>query len=197
MKDEKFMLISMEDVRAKRLAEVIGNKTCKKIIDYLADNGEASVKDVSDALSIPINTAEYNVKKLLGAELIQKRKNFFWSKKGKKIVMYELSNKSIVIAPRGADISSKLKALIPVFIVAGVGTFASYVWGAIRQGGRELAVKSSEMVYDSAPVMAEFVQAGSETITTSTWSLAGNHWWFLGGALLVTLIFSVLNWRKL
>jgi len=122
MTDEKFMLVSLEDAKIKSLAEVLGNKTCKKIIDYLADNEEASQKDLSLALDIPMNTMEYNMKKLLLSGLVQKRKNFFWSKKGKKIVMYELSNKSIVISPK-KRVGEKFKSLVPTFILTGVLTF--------------------------------------------------------------------------
>jgi len=196
MVDEKFMLISMEDDRAKKLAEVLGNKSCKKIIDYLADNEEASVKDISDALGIPINTAEYNVKKLLGAELVQKRKNFFWSKKGKKIVMYELSNKSIIIAPKGSNIS-KLKALLPAFMIVGVGTFVSYVWGALKSGGQDIARGTEEIFYaagdaliEAAPKAVDYTQ---ELIITPS-----PAWlWFLAGGFLALGIVSLVNWRKL
>ena len=91
MVNDKFVLVSMNDDRTKKIADVLGNKTCKKIIDYLADHEEMSAKDLSDGLKIPLNTLDYNMKKLLDSELVKKTKNFFWSKKGKKIVMYELS----------------------------------------------------------------------------------------------------------
>ena len=33
MTERKFLLVSLEDERAKHLADVLGNKTCNKIID--------------------------------------------------------------------------------------------------------------------------------------------------------------------
>ena len=62
--DDKFILMGLNDKRSKKIAEVLGNKTCKKIIDYLAETKQASEKDIADALNIPINTTEYNLKKL-------------------------------------------------------------------------------------------------------------------------------------
>ena len=56
-------MISMDDDKAKAMAGVLGNKTCKKIIDCLAEQ-ETSEKDLADNLKLPISTVEYNLKKL-------------------------------------------------------------------------------------------------------------------------------------
>ena len=116
MDENHFMLISLEDSKSKAISEVLGSKTCKKIIAYLSERKEASQKDLSDALNIPMNTLDYNIKKLVESGFIQKKKEFFWSKKGKKIIMYELSNKSIVISPKKST-SQKFKSIIPAFIL--------------------------------------------------------------------------------
>ena len=209
MADEKFMLVSLDDPKMKSLSEVFGNKTCKRIIDYLAENEEASQKDLSDALDMPINTVEYNIKKLIESGLIQKRKNFFWSKKGKKIVMYELSNKSIVISPRKSA-AEKFKSLIPAFMLTLVGTFAIWVYeklhfassdlsnsvsDSVMQKGVEVAVSAPSLAYDSANQVARTtVNHASDVFSTHPSPL----WMaFLGGALLVLLIVSIVNWRKL
>ena len=116
---KKYLLFSIEDNSAKKLAGILGNKTCKKIIDVLAEK-EASEKDLANELKIPINTIEYNLKKLLEAEIVEKTKNFFWSKKGKKIPMYKVSNKSIVISPK-SKLLSDLSSILPVAILSGLG----------------------------------------------------------------------------
>lgn len=213
MSNEKFMMISLEDPKMKNLADVFGNKTCKKIIDYLADNEEASQKDLSDALKVPMNTMEYNIKKLLESELVNKRKNFFWSKKGKKIVMYELSNKSIVISPR-RSVSEKIKGLLPGFMLVGVGTFAAYVYEKVRYVetfAKEIAVSSSEesmpmmakgaeIVMDSASVGVndEIVNAVVAHAPSAFSVVPSDLWvWFLAGGLLSMFVVSLVNWRKL
>ncbi len=119
--DDKFILMNLEDERSKKIAEVMGNSTCKKILDYLSDVKEASQKDLSDALNIPMNTLEYNVKKLLDSGLVEKTKNFFWSVKGKKIPMYKLARKHIVISPKYSKPNlNVLKTVIPIILVFGV-----------------------------------------------------------------------------
>lgn len=113
--------MGLDDERSKKVAEVLGNKTCKKIIDYLAEIKEASEKDISDALKIPINTVEYNLKKLLDASLVEKTKNFFWSKKGRKIGLYKLARKHIVISPKSTKPSlTVLKTIIPVIVTVAI-----------------------------------------------------------------------------
>jgi predicted transcriptional regulator len=84
--EKKYILLSLEDPKSKKLSEVLGNKTCKKIIDFLTETKEASEKDISDALNIPLSTTEYNLKKLVGADLVEKTKNFFGAKKEKKFL---------------------------------------------------------------------------------------------------------------
>ncbi|MFA5857413.1 MAG: beta-propeller domain-containing protein, partial [Candidatus Pacearchaeota archaeon] len=121
MANDKFILIGMDDSRSKDIAEILGNKTCKKILDYLADIKEASEKDISDALEIPINTVEYNLNKLIKSGLAEKTKNFFWSRKGRKIDMYKLAKKHIVISPKSTKVDmQKLKSVVPVILISAL-----------------------------------------------------------------------------
>lgn len=114
MVDDKFIMMGLNDERSKKIAEVMGNKTCKKMIDFLADTKEASEKDIADALDMKLNTVEYNLKKLLASGLVEKSKTFFWSKRGKKIPMYKLAKKHIIISPKARPNMAMLKTIIPV-----------------------------------------------------------------------------------
>jgi predicted transcriptional regulator len=207
MGEENFILVSLEDSKSKEISEVLGSKTCKRIIAYLSENKEASQKDLSDNLKIPMNTLDYNIKKLLSSGFIQKRKNFFWSKKGKKIVMYELSNKSIVISHKKPT-SEKLKSIIPALILTAAGTFAVWTYEKLSAlplfeesvsmgaGGSNLMDKTVGTVSEGAtysttvPAVHSFLQSVSQN-TPLVWG------WFLAGALFVLTIFSIVNWRKL
>ena len=83
MKKNNFILMSLDDPRAKKVAQVVGNKTSQKILNYLAENSKKSEQDIATELKIPLNTVGYNIKQLLDTGLIDKTNNFFWSKKGK------------------------------------------------------------------------------------------------------------------
>ncbi|MCR4327746.1 MAG: winged helix-turn-helix transcriptional regulator [Nanoarchaeota archaeon] len=190
MTDDKFILMSLDDDRAKSLAEVLGNKTCKKIIEYLSETTEASQKDLADFLKAPINTIEYNIKKLLKSGFIQKRKNFFWSKKGKKIVMYELTNKSIIISPK-KSVGEKVKSLLPSFIILFAGTVLLWVYSRINS----INVENNLNIGYKDEIVGTVVNNALPPILSPDinplWI-----WFFLGGVLAL-LVFSVVNWRKL
>ena len=200
MTDEKFILVSMEDTRSKKIADALGNKTCRKIVDYLAEKNEASAKDISDALGVPLNTLDYNLKLLLNSEIVEKKKNFFWSRKGKKIIMYGLSNKSIVISPK-KKISSKLKSILPVAILVGAATFAVYVYNKVLNVSQNTIYKTDEFFIESSETSKVTADSFINAVQIYNPSILFNDahtWiWFLGGCVLALIIFSVLNWRKL
>ena len=194
MTKNNYLLISLDDEKSKAVAEVLSSKTSKKIINYLAENVEASQKDLSDALKIPLNTIEYNIKKLLASGFIQKRKNFFWSKKGKKITMYEISNKSIIISHK-KKVSEKIKSIIPAFILTAVGTFAVWVFEKIKYSAETLQriVPNSNDAFLGIQESAKAISPENlmTPIGTPLWL------WFLIGGLIAIFIIAIVNWRKL
>jgi DNA-binding transcriptional ArsR family regulator len=188
MPDKKYILISMEDDGAKKIAEILRNKTCKKIIDLLAEK-ESSEKEISEKLNIPINTAEYNLKKLLDSELIEKTKDFFWSKKGKKIPVYKLSNKSIIISPK-RKISSSIKSILPVAILTGIAALI------IRQLTLPSIIRAKDF---NVPSAVETLSGASAHVNESLPFLQQIPvWiWFVVGACFAIMVFQLLNLRKI
>jgi len=204
VEEDKFIMIGLGDERSKKIAEVIGNKTCKKIIDYLSEVKEASEKDIADKLSIPINTAEYNLNKLIESGLIEKTKNFFWSVKGRKIDMYRLSNKRIIISPK-----SSFKGVLPAFIavlalsftikvITDKLSYASYagqelfVNGEVRNIAADTgagALKTASENVQNIPSFAPSIQnlCLNSSIGSEAWA------WFLFGGLITILIFLLIN----
>ena len=106
------IMIDLDDERSSKIAEVLSNKTSKKILGALAE-GEMSETESANILKVPLNTVHYNVKKLEGAGLIEKVKGFLWSVKGKRMHKYRVVNKKIVISPK-----RMIKNIIPVSIIA-------------------------------------------------------------------------------
>ncbi|MCK5149498.1 beta-propeller domain-containing protein [Candidatus Pacearchaeota archaeon] len=160
--DDKFILMGLNDKRSKKIAEVLGNKTCKKIIDYLAETKQASEKDIADALNIPINTTEYNLKKLLETGLVEKTKNFFWSKKGKKIPMYKLAKKHIVISPKSKPTIDTLKTIIPV--IAAIAFLVILISLMIPQQGIIDEDQTEIKTFSSYSQLEKFLEENQEQI---------------------------------
>ena len=71
MAKEKFVLVSLKEDKAKELAQVISNESCRKILDYLADKQDATESDLASKLGIPISTVHYNMKHLLAGVWLQ------------------------------------------------------------------------------------------------------------------------------
>lgn len=121
---KNFLLLSLDDEKTKAIANTVSNSTCKKILEFLAEN-DGTETEISKTLGIPISTVHYNLKQLLEARLVE-WDNYHLSEKGKEVKHYTLANKYIIIAPKGADKASFLEAvknIIPVFGLGVLGTF--------------------------------------------------------------------------
>lgn len=188
---KKYMLFSLEDPRTKSIAEILGNKTSSKIINFLTEKEEASQKDISDALRIPMNTVEYNIKKMARAGVVEESKNFFWSPKGKKIKMYRFSNKSIVISPKTTELSSQIKNILPVALLSGIAAVGLRYYFSTQQ--------TADSIAQDASLFATKEMAASAGEATATVINTGNYWlWFLIGALftIALLVVKIILYEK-
>ncbi|MFH1425200.1 MAG: beta-propeller domain-containing protein [archaeon] len=134
---KKSIEMDIDDPRAGKIAEAMSSQSAKKILHLLAER-EMSGSEIASELEMPLNTVGYNLKKLVEAGLVDKLNKSFWSSKGKKMELYKISNKKIIILPRKinravvAGIMSVLAVLIIAFIVMNF------------QGGENLVVIGSD-----------------------------------------------------
>lgn len=205
---KKYLMLEMDDEKLKAVAEVLGNKTCHDIMDLLAEERELSASDLAQKLKCSASTIDYNIKKLIDAQLIRRTNNFFWSQKGKKIVLYELSNKSILIAPKKSKVRDDLKKILPVAILSGVGTIGAWMIGkSLATVSEPLAQAAPSAVTryaadSGAEMMAVAAEKGTEVVLTgsayASIAPAGWIWFGLGSvfAILLFVIFSLLAHEK-
>lgn len=206
--DDKLIMVNLGDEKAKEISEVIGSKSCNKVLNLLAE-GDLTVSDVASKLKMPINTVDYNVKKLVKAGLIEKASHF-WSVKGKKMPTYRVSNRKIIISPR------KSVARVFAWTIGLTGlmalTIREFFGGAVQFAGSGMRV--SELVAEDAAFVElknKAVIGVSETLSTTSESApvildgasksgAGllsfvsgvSAWeWFLIGAWFAVFIFFV------
>jgi predicted transcriptional regulator len=192
---KKYVLVSFDDERIEKISEVLANKTCKKIINFIVERKQASQKDISDSLKIPMNTLDYSVKKLVQSGLIEKSKIFFWSKKGKKIINYKVSNTSIVISPKSSKVKSKFNSIFPAVLLSAVGIF-------IVKKLTESSVRSYDEMQSliSEPAVSKTAEIAVNTATNNPAFMTepiSTTAWFGFGIIFALLIFAILNWRKL
>ncbi len=115
MTEKKFLLLSLEDSKTKKIANAVNNTTSKKILELLAEKTSTET-EIAKKLDLPISSVHYNLKLLQEAKLVE-WKEYHYSEKGKEVKHYSLANKYIIIAPKEEreSIMEILKKIIPVF----------------------------------------------------------------------------------
>ncbi|MEK6935337.1 MAG: helix-turn-helix domain-containing protein [Nanoarchaeota archaeon] len=193
--DDKFILLGLED--AGDVAEALKNQTCKKLLNYLGDVKEASEKDISDALKIPINTVEYSLKKLIKIGLVEKTKSFFWSVKGKKIPMYKLAKRHIIISPNKKFDLGYLKNMLPVVFVMGIfSVFVKFLLEKnIMDKGAELITKAPEASMSAAESFKTIQTINNISFLDKILDIS-YFGWFLAGAIIVFIFILIVNKMK-
>lgn len=187
--EEKKIFISLEDKRLKDVAESITNKTCNKILQYLIEK-TATVSDISEDLKLPINTIDYNIKKLLRAGLIESNSHW-WSVKGKKMPAYKISNKEIIIKPKELiDYKKYLVAALSTGVLGLIINKLSQKMNSITLSTKVPTTDSSiAMLTETSCLLTEETTAQA-IITTSQLGIGS---WFILGAWFIILLFFVYS----
>jgi len=179
---KKYLLFSLEDKRIKTIAEILGNKTSAKIIDLLSETKEASEKDIADSLDVPINTVEYNLKKMIFAGIVEETKNFFWSQKGRKIKMYRFSNKSILISPKQKNVFSSFKQIVPIAMISGIASVALKFYFQTKSLAQDSFDESTALY-----AVAKSTEVGNSFISANE-----HYWlWFAVGSFFSIALFII------
>jgi len=120
MMADNVVFLEPGDERAQKIAKAMGSQTAGDILQILGE-GPQSLTDITDRLSIPMNTAKYHVENLLDAGLIAVAETRY-SVKGREVKIYTLSNQLLIVAPRRADARSLLLKYATLFGVVALGT---------------------------------------------------------------------------
>ena len=156
-KEETFLLVSLEEEKAKKLAQVISNDSCRKILDYLAKK-KATETELSQQLNVPLSTVHYNIRHLVDNKLVE-AEEFHYSEKGREVLHYSLSNKYVIIAPKGVSekFRDKLKSILPVIGIIGAISIALQFISSLFAVGVSKAAETAR-----APLMEKAALGVSE-----------------------------------
>ncbi len=211
MSEAKFLLVSLKEDEAKKLAQVISNDTSRRILDFLAGVKDTTESEIAKKLSVPISTVHYNMSALRKAGLVN-ADEFHYSEKGKEVIHYSLASKYVIIAPKGASASlrSKLQRILPVAIaVLGASAIIQLLHMLFR--GTEMIVTVPPQAFttsakDAGTLMAEraseqasnAVAAGSMSYISPASEFLHTIWnstalWFLFGAAFAMILFIVVD----
>ncbi len=204
---EKFLLVSLEEEQAKKLADVLSNKTARQILNYLSEHEEQSESDIAKTLKLPLTTVHYNIENLKKAELIEV-KHFMWSEKGKAVDLHSVAKKFIVLSPKGTHVdASRLKNLLMIGGISGLGAIIAGWIGkyffipATGTAMPERALMAAETA-SAAGIAAKSEMALMAAQTADVAKAAEPSTWvvylvlFCIGALFSMLVYSLLRWKK-
>jgi DNA-binding transcriptional ArsR family regulator len=188
--EETYINISLGDEKAKDIAEILSNKSCKKILELLTEK-ELTETEIAEKLNLPLNTVDYNVKKILKSGLIESTSHW-WSVKGKKMPSYKISNKKIIISPKKF---STTILLLPTLAIGGAITYIIKKLTTERVTDQLLQTSSyglPPMPEEAATTMTKLY----EPIVTNTQFIQTIHgWqWFLIGIWLGIILFFAINY---
>ncbi|MFW6233694.1 MAG: ArsR/SmtB family transcription factor [Nanoarchaeota archaeon] len=190
MVEESFLLVNLKEDKAKKLAQVLSNDSCRKILEFLTDNKSGTETEISEKLKIPLSTVHYNLNHLSKAGLV-KNEDYHYSKKGREVIHYTLANKYIVIAPsEDKSFAEKLKKILPFGIISIIGTVSLYIYQNINKVATFSA--KSEMMQPRA-FAVDVMVAESSNVVKSEPNLA---LWFFMGTLLIILSMLVVEFIK-
>src|SRR3989339_534235 len=204
-------LTNIDDLIVARYSHVKENDSQLMIPDYQQkkDFKERIKKEIL-IINDCIDTGKTASSVIFSILPLKPKKLFFASVEGnsrnisKKIKTRNI-NKSIIIAPKDTtEIFSKLKSLLPVFLLTGSLTFAVYVYEKITNSLANIqTLSSSEMAKGSFAGTPQIATDTARDVTINSienfvYSPINPLWtWFLAGSLTAILIFTILNWRKL
>jgi len=194
MAEEKFILVSLKEDEAKKLAQVISNNTSRKILDILSD-GSHTESEISEKLSLPLSTVHYNMQALLKAKLVQ-AEEYHYSKKGKEVLHYSLASKYVIIAPKDApgNLKERLKRIIPAGLIAVAGAGAIELFNRWGSWGANAAPQA----FDAAPEMLRIAEddmaAKGVAMAEPMMHEPNLALWFLYGAVAMILVYLLIDW---
>jgi len=195
MSKNNFLLVDLNDIKTKKLAETITSETSRKILNHLAEKDETEA-NIAQVLGIPISTVHYHLLKLQEAGLV-KVEEFHYSQKGREVNHYKLANKYIIIAPQKvAGLREKLRGILPVALVfAGV----SAVWGIVKILSSNIEMTSKE----AAPLLTSVASKTAELapsrcpmcndLVPSCYQTFSPFGYFLLGGLTILVIWFIIT----
>ncbi len=202
MASKNFLLVSLEESKARQLAQIITNDVCRRILDYITGKKDTTESEISKELGIPLSTVHYNLKQLLQSGIV-KAEEFHYSSKGREVDHYSLANKYIIIAPKATateSLASKLRKILPVIGVTAVTALALQALNVLRPVSKTYApefvgdkamMPLAQSAAEAANQSAIMVEKAAQTQTSQQVVL-----WFIAGAAVAIAAFILFDYVR-
>ncbi len=184
MGKDNYVLVSLDEPISKELAQALSNETSRAIMKLMAGKENATETEIAEALELPLSTVHYNIQNLVKAGLV-KKDEFHYSERGKEVIHYALTNKTIVIAPNKKD-KTAVKRLLPTLAVVGVAAL-------LIEFLRAKLVPRAEPLMAAAPETKSFeLLAGQPAVNQPFY--ASVSFWFVIGAIVALVVYCLISW---
>lgn len=206
---DNVLVLEPGDERAQKIAKAMGSPTAGEILQLLAVKPQ-SLTDITEQLSLPMNTAKYHIENLLDAGVISVADTKY-SVKGRAVKIYTLTDQLLIVAPRRSDIRAlltKYAALFGIVVVATLGITAVVPLLSPQTGNTAMALAAPAP--SAAPDQATG-GASREIVTYSMKTTAENFGgapapagidpalaFFCGGILVIAVLlcYEAWLWKK-
>jgi DNA-binding transcriptional ArsR family regulator len=197
---EQVVVLEPGGEEAQKIAKAMASQTACDILRLIGE-GQRTSTEISEHLSLPMNTAKYHIGNLLAAGLIQVASTKY-SIKGREVKVYTLTNQLLIVAPRQSDIRMMLvkyaslfgiivfstlvlAVLLPILGIPG-SSYSNGMIAAPRAPSQEMGVAYAKATSDA------IVSAPSPLLDPITA-------FFLGGVLVIIILvcYEVYLWKKL
>jgi DNA-binding transcriptional ArsR family regulator len=184
--------------QATKIAKAMASRTAGDILRFIGD-GQKTSTEISEHLSIPMNTAKYHIENLLDAGLISVAATKY-SVKGREVKVYTLTNQLLIVAPRQTNVRSLLLKYTSLFAIVAFGSLVV----AILQSGIGTTGRFSEGL-NAAPTAPSqvagvaYAKGASDMVAaTRPLTLDTTVAFFLGGAVIIVILlcYEVYIWKK-
>jgi DNA-binding transcriptional ArsR family regulator len=129
---ENILVLEPGDERAQKIARAMSSQTASEILQQLA-GGPASLTDITEHLSQPMNTVKYHIDNLLEAGLIAVAETKY-SVKGREVKLYSLTNQLLIVAPRQSPVRSLILKYASLFAIVLIATLSIAAFGPLMAG---------------------------------------------------------------
>ena len=185
--------------KAQKIAKAMASQTACDILRFLGE-GQKTSTEISENLSLPMNTAKYHIENLLDAGLINVTATKY-SIKGREVKVYSITNQLLIVAPRQSNIRSLLVKYASLFGIVAFGTIVLAILSPMIgiPGGLADGMNAAPR----APIQevgAAYAKAASDTMAPAPSSpLDPTVAFFLGGTLVIVILvlYEVYLWKKL
>ncbi len=189
MAKKNFLLLSLEDAETRKVANVVSNDSCRKILDYLAEH-DSTESELAEKLKMPISTVHYNLQQLMETGLIVSEE-YHYSKRGKEMNHYRLANKYIIITPKKTfGIKQKLRMILPSVIIIAVASGFVHLLTTASAPLPMLKQEAADALMAAAPA------AGAEALSASSPMLPvlpSASLWFVVGAIVAIITYLLTS----